>query len=280
MFYYFNELLGELSTNEVMVFSFIHAIYYRSLNENEVRYFICSNDYIADKLKISQPTISKSLKTLHQLGYIDVLYQPTATGQLRFIVPKLVDLSDIFGTREDTEGGQKYLGGVKSNLYEPPKDVFTSSQKNFIHNNNNLNKKNLNNNREGAVAPVVASNNDTIIKGWNEIANKYGLSPITTITPTRMSHFKQRCAEAGGQEMFFKIVENAVKASEFLRGKNNKRWKAGFDFFLQQSSFVKSAEGTYSRRTGVSPVVSAVTGQETKADDLFSEFTFSKGESE
>ena len=58
MFYYFNELLSDLSNTEVMVFSFIHAIYYRNLNENEERFFVCSNDYISERLKITQPTTS------------------------------------------------------------------------------------------------------------------------------------------------------------------------------------------------------------------------------
>ena len=98
MFYYFNELLSDLSNTEVMVFSFIHAIYYRNLNEGEERFFVCSNDYISERLKITQPTISKSIKTLSEKGYIKVEYKTNSVGQVRYITPTLIDLKEIFST--------------------------------------------------------------------------------------------------------------------------------------------------------------------------------------
>jgi hypothetical protein len=43
-------------------------------------------------------------------------------------------------------------------------------------------------------------------------------------------------------------VLSKVEASQFLRGENDRGWRADFDFVLSEANFTKITEGKYDRR--------------------------------
>lgn len=293
MFYYYNELTTDLTTTECMLYSFIHAIYYRRMQQGEQRSFYGSNNFISEQLGISRRTVIETLKTLEKKKYIKIHYSPDKTKRL--IVPKLVNFEDVF----QNEGGAKFAPGVVQNLQGGSAESALEMVQN-LHPNNNINNNlnnNLNNTHLDSVTAAIPQNdigwteekisaaNDMIDEHnieyrWNMIADEFGLKKCRCVTKTRISHYQQRIKDIGGAEdLFWDTIRAALVQSDFLRGKNNRAWKANLDFFLRQSSYVKAAEGAYSNaKTGLvnrntAPIEQAANGEKLTSEkelvDLF-----------
>jgi len=93
----------------------------------------------------------------------------------------------------------------------------------------------------GDDAPV--SENE-ILEYWNTLAERHGLSRIAKLTPSRKQRLKARIKEFPEIESWATAFKN-IERSAFLRGDNDRGWKANFDFLLQPGSFVKLIEGVY-----------------------------------
>lgn len=79
----------------------------------------------------------------------------------------------------------------------------------------------------------------------NLVFDRFGLPQVQKLTEERRRKLKLRCQEVGGFEAFIGQVEAALEKSAFLRGDNNRTWRADFDFFLRKTSWQKVLEGTY-----------------------------------
>jgi uncharacterized protein YdaU (DUF1376 family) len=86
---------------------------------------------------------------------------------------------------------------------------------------------------------------DDVISAWNDLAQECGLSKVTKVTETRRRHIKARIAEYDSDD--WSKAMGAIYRSKFLRGENDRGWKADFDFLLQPKSFIKLVEGSYDR---------------------------------
>ncbi len=84
---------------------------------------------------------------------------------------------------------------------------------------------------------------------WNLAAEAWGLPTAKTLTPDRRTKIRARLEEHGikGWNEALGTIEN----SEFLRGENDRAWRANLDFMLQPSSFNKLLEGSYSNEVKV-----------------------------
>lgn len=283
MFYYYNELVPELSITECMVYSFIHAIYYRRLQQEEQRKFYGTNAFIVQKLGLSRGTVISTLKRLERKGFIAITYSEDQTQ--RTITPKMVDIQEIMAG----EWGSKIIRGGVQNLDGGSLEFKPLPVQNLNPNNNNNNKKSNNkfNNTDfgggaadlekknsgwteekiAAASEMIDSHN--IEYRWNEIAKEFKLQKCRCVTKTRVAQYRQRIKDVGGvEDVFWDTIRAALVQSDFLRGKNNRAWKANLDFFLRQSSYVKAAEGAYSNaRTGLvgkdtAPIEQAVNGEQ------------------
>jgi uncharacterized protein YdaU (DUF1376 family) len=83
-----------------------------------------------------------------------------------------------------------------------------------------------------------------IIDAWNSMAKRAGLSEIKMLNPKRAASLKSRIKECPDVETWSTALQN-IERSKFLRGENDRGWKANFDFLLQPSSFTKLIEGSY-----------------------------------
>lgn len=86
---------------------------------------------------------------------------------------------------------------------------------------------------------------EDVISAWNDLAEECGLSKVTKVTETRRRHIKARIAEYDTED--WSKAMGAIYRSKFLRGENDRGWKADFDFLLQPKSFIKLVEGSYDR---------------------------------
>ena len=85
---------------------------------------------------------------------------------------------------------------------------------------------------------------DQALELWNEMAKANGLSIAQSMSETRKKSLRLRLREAEGIEGW-KIALNKVTASPHLLGKNDRKWRADFDFMLQQKSFTRLMEDAY-----------------------------------
>lgn len=97
---------------------------------------------------------------------------------------------------------------------------------------------------------------DTVVKNWNQLAERWKLPKVMCLSARRKRAFMARVKDVGSAEKFFEIVGTALKESPFLCGLKlvggngeytweKTDWQANFDFFLQKSSFIKAMEGGY-----------------------------------
>lgn len=80
---------------------------------------------------------------------------------------------------------------------------------------------------------------------YNALAKRIGLSEAKLLTEGRRKAIKARLAEYHAEPLIWARALAAIERSSFLRGKNDRKWKADLDFMLQPSSFTKLVEGKY-----------------------------------
>lgn len=85
---------------------------------------------------------------------------------------------------------------------------------------------------------------EAIMENWNTmIADKFRLSRISEVNDTRLSNYKARLKECGGDKsLFWNTVYHKLSTNNFYTGNNNRGWKAGIDFFLTRSKFIAMLE--------------------------------------
>lgn len=90
------------------------------------------------------------------------------------------------------------------------------------------------------------SDNGIDIDSIIEIYNNTSFSKVEKITKMRMSHLKARIKEYSVQTVI-DVIQRADR-SDFLKGKNDRNWKANFDFIVKPEKFVKILEGFYDNK--------------------------------
>ena len=97
---------------------------------------------------------------------------------------------------------------------------------------------------KGGCASSDALTPAQIVLEWNDLADACGLAKVGKLTDARKRAVKVRLREYPELDAWQSAFSH-IHASPFLRGENNRGWKADFDFLLQAKSFTKLVEGTY-----------------------------------
>ena len=79
---------------------------------------------------------------------------------------------------------------------------------------------------------------------WNEFAKKHDLPQAIKLTDERRNALAARIEDAGGLDEFEKVIES-IAESAFLRGYNDRNWRASLDWILEEAHFVRLREGSY-----------------------------------
>lgn len=86
---------------------------------------------------------------------------------------------------------------------------------------------------------------------YNELAQRVGLPQAAKFTPGREKAIRARLREYGS-DGWLKAL-SMIERSKFLRGTNDRNWRADLDFVVQASSFTKLIEGRYGNGAHASP---------------------------
>lgn len=84
-----------------------------------------------------------------------------------------------------------------------------------------------------------------VVEAWNVMADQAGL-PKAKLTPERRKKLRPFLKRHSADDITEAIW--AIPRSPFLRGDNDRGWRANFDFLLQPASFTKITEGTYDQQ--------------------------------
>jgi hypothetical protein len=82
---------------------------------------------------------------------------------------------------------------------------------------------------------------------WNDLAKDIGLASIQVLNDDRRSKLRQRLLDCGGIDGWAAAIAK-VRDSPFLRGDNDRGWRADFDFVVTKPKFTKLMEGGYDDR--------------------------------
>jgi hypothetical protein len=106
----------------------------------------------------------------------------------------------------------------------------------------------LNGSPKGEPIPPIESPSlkpEHVVEAWNEMAERHGLPLVRRLTPERSRKLSGRLRTTSVDDWTEAI--SAIERSPFLRGENDRGWRADFDFLLQPASFTKLIEGSYDR---------------------------------
>jgi hypothetical protein len=78
---------------------------------------------------------------------------------------------------------------------------------------------------------------------WNESAIRIGLTRVQKLTPARKQKLAARLRDNGLDE--WRRAVDKLGASRFCTGKNDKNWRADFDFLTSPEKFIRVLEGKY-----------------------------------
>lgn len=84
-----------------------------------------------------------------------------------------------------------------------------------------------------------------VLEVWNAKAPDWGLKPVRKFTPLRRRKVATRIRENTIDE--FTEAISAIGRSSFLRGENDRGWRADFDWMLEPRNFTRLLEGNYDR---------------------------------
>jgi hypothetical protein len=92
--------------------------------------------------------------------------------------------------------------------------------------------------------PPLGEDVATAVRLWNDLAERIGHPKVQVVSKTRHRSLGKRLAECGGLDGW-RVALAKVEASAFLRGANDRGWRADFDFMVQAKSFTRLMEGCY-----------------------------------
>lgn len=90
--------------------------------------------------------------------------------------------------------------------------------------------------------PTAKLREEHVVEAWNAVAEECGL-PKAKLTPQRRRKLKPFIRDHTPDEIATAL--DAVRRSPFMRGQNDRSWRADLDFFTKPEKFTRLLEGTY-----------------------------------
>ena len=203
----------------------VFAIIY-GFSQNGESEFTGSLQYLMNFTNASKPTIIKALKSLVEMGYI--LRSENFINGVQFNTYK-VNLQVV----------KKLYSIGKETLPPPSKETLLTTSKETLPNNKTLDNKSLN-------------NKDKKKRGtYQRIADMYNEICISFPRTRSLSAARKKAIGARLKtytETDFRILFEKAEASDFLKGKNTREWRATFDWLIQDANMAKVLDGNYDKK--------------------------------
>jgi DNA-binding Lrp family transcriptional regulator len=197
----------------LQVFSIIYGF-----SQDGESYFTGSLQYLSDFTNASKPTIIKALKELVERGYITK--DETAMNGVKFNKYK----ANLLVVKNLYQGSQETLPGDS-------KETLLGGSKETLPNNKDSYNKSL----------IDKKKVKEVLDLYHSICVSF--PSVRKLTPGRSKEIVNRLATYTMDD--FKAVFENAENSSFLKGDNNRKWSANFDWLIAERNIVKVLEGNY-----------------------------------
>lgn len=181
---------------------------------------------IAGKCSCSDRTVQKAIKQLAKWGFLGIISKPgrphtyTIDPRISFTPekssPPKMSAKGVKNLRSRGEAGSP----KPSSNHQEPSEVKSADT-------DRLTPKD-------------------ILEGWNDLADTCGLPKAGKLTGGRLRQAQARLREYPAIEDWRRAFKH-IHDTPFLRGENERGWRADIDFLLQAKSFTKLTEGSYGK---------------------------------
>ena len=197
---------------------------------NEKGFCWASNRYFAELYGVSIRSVKGWIDILSQKGYIqtNLTYQQHS----KEIECRIITIA----------GGEKNFTTPGKKFHYPREKIFTTPrEKIFTHNNTSINNTSLKGDAKFQKNFANFSPRD-ILQLFNEIC--LSLDPVKYLTNGRREAIESALSKYSADQIeeCFKLAES----SPFLKGENERKWKATFDWLIQEKNIAKVLEGNFS----------------------------------
>lgn len=203
-----NEL--NLKGNDLLVYAYIFS--YSRDGQNKC---YSNLDTIAKTFNISKPTVIKSIKNLVDSGYI---------------------IKHIHKDITKTNSYEHNVDVVK-NLYSHSKESLPQRSKESLLNNNILISKDISNNKNDIDNKEI----EWFLKNYHDIC--VSLPKVMKLSDKRKKAIL-KILNTFSKDNILECFEK-IEQSDFLKGINERGWKADIDFILREDKFINILEGKY-----------------------------------
>mgnify|MGYP000920879898 CR=1 FL=1 len=213
-----------------------------------------SRDEMAATLNISRPTAIKAVKELKEAGMVHEVRQGRNRPGRLYADVKVFDVKEFdvkeFDVKEFDLCSKETLPPVVKNLYPN----YTKEQTKEIRLKEGDNSK--------ALFPLEAIPDKPDRVPYSEIMDLYNqhcqqLPQAIKLTDSRRRAIRARWRTCSDLAAWAEYFQRAA-ASDFLRGQNDRGWRADFDWLLSEANGVKVMEGRYDNRTQSDPIKAAI----------------------
>ena len=198
---------------------------------NGVEYAWCSYDKCMNDLPIL--SISKQ-------GYADRMHKLVEFGLLEFVcLPQK-------GNKCYWRFGENYGHLIEGYRVQTPEGIVVEHQRVSCSNTRGYSSQ---------TPDIDKSITDTSIKDISirDIVDLFNTTcvsfpKVTAVSADRKKHISARLKQYGIETI--KLVFEKAQASDFLKGNNQRKWKANFDWLLNETNFAKVLDGNYDDKHG------------------------------
>ncbi|WP_278625621.1 hypothetical protein [[Clostridium] symbiosum] len=218
--------LNPLSTGQVsLYFALLHV----NNRSNWTEWFTVPNQVLSVLTGLSRSGILKARNELRQRGLIEFRERGTKATQY-----KMLTMSDSTqdSTRDSTQKGVQ------------------NSMQDGVQNSSTLKDININENRKSISNDIpekmdFSEQYTTIQDLYNSVCGSY--PRLVKLSEARKKAIRARLNTGYTVDDFRRLFKTAEQ-SDFLKGKNNRNWRATFDWLISDANMAKVLDGNYENR--------------------------------
>ncbi|MFT7880468.1 MAG: helix-turn-helix domain-containing protein [Sulfurimonas sp.] len=205
---------------------------------------------IVRKASISKGALSYSLNVLENLGFIKREHRKRDNGSntstIYTVFADTVLDEERYKKRQELikkPGSNNEQGGLVQDMNNPSSD--NEQGKGGQSSDNEQLEPLANSNPKDNPKLTMAD----FLKIWNKTAEACGLSKIVSLTDSRKEKIRNRKSKLQNFDSIFLQACEKIKQSDFLKGVNDRGWKAEFDWIVHNdNNILKIIEGNYDNR--------------------------------
>ena len=196
-----------------------------------------SEERLAELTRLSTRTVTRGFRELESAGHLDTRRRQQATNLFTLSAPMPKDMESCSDTTVRIENPVR----TSVTAVRTPVSGLSGHQCPNYREGLPIEGKPIEGQPKRAPSTDGKLTINELVDQWNAIP---GICHVRKITPDRRASFTTRSKDAGWLADVPEALERIAKSS-FLKGENERNWKADLDWFFKPSSLNKIVEGKY-----------------------------------